>query len=119
MVLGPQSTDLPKLQLKPGRWTVGSAATCSYRVVGAGIQPRHALLLCAGNTIVLKSWDPRTWVNGEQVRGEIKLSGGDRITFGSVDFEIKSSETTSSLESPAATPIEIHPTKAYLASWSA
>ena len=29
MVLSPLTTSLPKLLLKPGRWTVGSAATCS------------------------------------------------------------------------------------------
>ena len=99
MVLAPQSTDLPKLPLKPGRWTVGSAATCSYRVVGAGVQPRHALILCGGNAIILKSWDARTWVNGAPVRGEVKLNGGDRLLIGSVEFEVESADVEAHVES--------------------
>lgn len=101
MVLAPQSTDLPKLQLKPGRWTVGSAATCSYRVVGAGVQPRHALILCGGNAIVLKSWDARTWVNGEPVHGAAKLNRGDRLVLGSVEFEVESLDADPRPESQA------------------
>lgn len=109
MVLAPQSTDLPKLQLKPGRWTVGSAATCSYRVVGAGVQPRHALILSGGNAIILKTWDARTWVNGEPVRGEVKLNCSDRITFGSVDFEIEPAEETLPVEDPVIASEELAP----------
>ncbi|MCX7421583.1 MAG: FHA domain-containing protein [Planctomycetia bacterium] len=101
MVLAPKSTDLPKLTLKLGRWTVGSAATCSYRVVGAGVQPRHALILCGGSSIVLKSWDARTWVNGEPVHGEAKLSSGDRLVLGSLEFEIESPDADPRPESQA------------------
>ena len=63
MVLSPHTNSLPKLSLKPGRWTVGSAATCSYQIAGEGVQPRHALLLCGGQRTLLKAWDARTWLN--------------------------------------------------------
>ena len=89
MVLAPQTSSLPKLLLKPGRWTVGSAATCSYRIIGDGVCPRHALVLCGGQSAVLKAWDSRTWHNGEQVRGEVRLQQGDRVTLGSVEFSVE------------------------------
>ncbi len=89
MVLSPLTTSLPKLLLKPGRWTVGSAATCSYRIVAEGVRPRHALLLCGGQTALLKAWDSHTWHNGQPVRGEVRLQAGDRVTVGSVEFSVE------------------------------
>lgn len=89
MVLAPCSSSLPKLLLKPGRWTVGSAATCSYRIAADGVRPRHALVLCGGQTTVLKAWDSRTWHNGQPVRGEVRLQPGDHVTLGSVEFSIE------------------------------
>ncbi len=89
MVLSPLTTSLPKLLLKPGRWTVGSAATCSYRIVAEGVRPRHALLLCGAQTTLLKAWDSHTWHNGQPVRGEVRLQAGDRVTVGSVEFSVE------------------------------
>ncbi len=92
MVLAPCSSLLPKLRLKPGRWTVGSAATCSYRITAAGVRPRHALVLCGGQATVLKAWDSHTWHNGQPVSGEVRLQPGDRVTLGSVEFSVESEE---------------------------
>lgn len=108
MVLAPRSVSQPKLLLKPGRWTVGSAATCSYRIVGDGVQPRHALVLCGGQTAVLKAWDPRTWLNGQPVVGEVRLHPGDRITLGSVELSIEAEDDSATMHSAPlrASPIE-------------
>lgn len=89
MVLAPCTPSLPKLVLKPGRWTVGSATTCSYRIAAEGVQPRHALLLCGRQTAVLKAWDPHTWLNGQPVLGEVRLQPGDQVTVGSVEFTVE------------------------------
>ena len=114
MVLSPLTTSLPKLLLRPGRWTVGSAATCSYRIVAEGVRPRHALLLCGGQTTLLKAWDSHTWHNGQPVRGEVRLQEGDRVTVGSVELSVESQpgvpdpgrEGTASAQSTIATPPE-------------
>lgn len=98
MVLTPRTLTLPKLLLKPGRWTVGSAATCSYRVVGIDVQPRHALILCGGLSVILKPWDARTWCNGQPVRGEIRLQPGDQLKIGSVEFQIEPTTTDAPFE---------------------
>lgn len=90
MVLSPRTSALPKLLLKPGRWTVGSAATCSYRIVAPGVRPRHALLMCGVQTAVLKAWDADTYHNGQPVRGEVRLQPGDRVTVGTVEFTVES-----------------------------
>ena len=90
MVLAPHTTSLSKLMLKPGRWTVGSAATCSYRIVAEGVRPRHALLLCGSQTTLLKAWDANTWHNGQPVHGEVRLQPGDRVTVGTVEFSVES-----------------------------
>ena len=93
MVLAPRTSTLPKLLLKPGRWTVGSAATCSYQVAAVGVRPRHALLLCGQQSTVLKAWDAHTWHNDQPVNGEVRLQLGDRLTIGSVEFSIESPAT--------------------------
>ena len=93
MVLAPRTSTLPKLLLKPGRWTVGSAATCSYQVAAEGVRPRHALLLCGQQTTVLKAWDRHTWHNDQPVNGEVRLQLGDRLTIGSVEFSVESPAT--------------------------
>ncbi len=90
MVLAPRTSTLPKLLLKPGRWTVGSAATCSYQVAAEGVRPRHVLLLCGSQTTVLKAWDTHTWHNDQRVNGEVRLQLGDRLKIGSVEFSIES-----------------------------
>lgn len=97
MVLAPRSVSQPKLLLKPGRWTVGSAPTCSYRIVGDGVQPRHALVLCGGQTAVLKTWDPRTWLNGQPVVGEVHLHPGDRITLGTVELSFEAEDDSATM----------------------
>lgn len=109
MVLAPRTSSLPKLLLKPGRWTVGSAATCSYRIVGDGVQPRHALVLCGGQTTVLKAWDARTFHNGQPVVGEVRLQPGDRVTFGSVEFSIESESPSQPAVTPTGGPRESVP----------
>lgn len=91
MVLSPRTTTLPKLVLKPGRWTVGSAATCNFRITGEGVQLRHALILCGPQTVILKPWDARTWCNDLTVQGEIRLQPGDRVKFGAVEFQVEAS----------------------------
>lgn len=105
MVLSPQTPSLTKLLLKPGRWTIGSAATCSYQIVAEGVQPRHALLLCGGQTTLLKAWDAKTWHNGQAVRGEVRLQPDDRVTIGSVEFTVEQSgsfDVLSPLSDPQA-----------------
>lgn len=105
MVLTNQSSHLSKLLLKPGRWTVGSAATCSHRFVGVGVQPRHALILCGGQSTVLKTWDARTWCNGQPVQGEVKLKHGDTVVIGSIELEVELVGVTDSNEQlPEAQP---------------
>ncbi len=101
MVLAPRTSSLPKLMLKPGRWTVGSAATCSYRIAGDGVRPRHALVLCGGQASVLKAWDSKTWHNGHPVRGEVRLHPGDIVTIGSVEFSVQSPDSSDELATPS------------------
>lgn len=111
MVLAPHTDLLPKLELKPGRWTVGSAPTCSYRISGSDVQPRHALLLCGRQSVVLRAWDAHTWHNGQPVQGEVRLQPGDRLKVGSVEFSIEveasrdhDSTTTTPIATAAAVP---------------
>lgn len=117
MVLAPRSSTLPKLQLKPGRWTVGSAATCSYRIAAEGVRPRHALLLCGQQATVLKAWDSHTWHNDQPVLGEVRLQPGDRVTIGSVEFSLESDGSLEVLTKrpdvePVATSLANFPTEA-------
>ena len=56
--------------------------------MAAGVQSRHALIICGPRSIILKAWDARTWCNGLPVVGEITLNAGDRLRLGSAEFQV-------------------------------
>lgn len=98
MFLASETSSHASLLLKPGRWTVGSAATCSFRVAASGVQSRHALIVCGPKSAVLKAWDARTWSNGQPVSGEVVLNSGDRIQLGSATFSVQTAPFDHTLE---------------------
>ncbi len=104
LVLAPRQRDHEKWLLKPGRWTIGSAATCAYRLSGDGIQLRHAVLVCGSTSVALIAWDARTWLNGEPICGEMRLKVGDVIKFGTITLDVMAAGTEEILDQLAQLP---------------
>jgi len=49
---------------------------------------QHCVILVNDSTSLLKSWDPKTWLN-EGTVDEAVLSDGDRLVVGPVEFRLR------------------------------
>lgn len=85
----PRHSGLSSIALVPGRHLIGTAADCGIQLQADGILERHALILVGENRTVVKSLDPRTWVNDGPVT-EMALRAGDRLSIGPVTFRVRS-----------------------------
>ncbi|MBS0203931.1 MAG: hypothetical protein JSS49_13585 [Planctomycetes bacterium] len=85
----PRHSGLSSIALKPGRHLIGTTADCGIRLQADGVLERHAIILVGENRTVVKSLDPRTWVNDGPVT-EMALRAGDRLSIGPVTFRVRS-----------------------------
>ena len=85
----PRHCGLSSIALVPGRHLIGASAECGIRLQVEGVLDRHALILVGENRTVVKSMDPRTWVNDGPVT-EMALRPGDRLSIGPLTFRVRS-----------------------------
>ncbi|RMG37966.1 MAG: hypothetical protein D6725_08105 [Planctomycetota bacterium] len=74
--------------LKPGKWTIGADAGCDLTIDAPGVAPRHVLLICTERRVLMKAWDPRTWLNEGPVT-DATLRPGDRLVIGPIEFHVR------------------------------
>jgi pSer/pThr/pTyr-binding forkhead associated (FHA) protein len=103
-----------KLRLRvmsPGKWEgkvipitlseflIGRDPQCQLRPASPLISKRHCAIVQAGNTAVLRDFGSTngTFVNGQRVKGEVKLKNEQHLKIGPIEFMI---------ELEASTPIE-------------
>jgi len=67
---------------------IGWDVECSIQLPDSGIHARHAVILRGQRQVVVKAWDPRTWLNGNAVT-ESPLSPGDLLKVGPVEFRVR------------------------------
>ncbi|GIX03965.1 MAG: hypothetical protein KatS3mg113_0971 [Planctomycetaceae bacterium] len=77
----------PRL-ITAGRYRMGSDPQCEIVLCQPGIAAQHALLLCGSQKVILRSWDPRTWVDDHPLV-EGPLREGCRLTLGPVTFRFR------------------------------
>lgn len=70
---------------------VGSAAQCELRLIAADVQPQHCVIYRGKSGMAVRSWTRDTRVNGNTV-SEAWLRVGDRLSLGSLNFEILSDQ---------------------------
>jgi len=75
------------LRLKSAKCTIGSGPGCTLRLHGLGVEPLHCLILRGPNGTVIRRWSPDTRLNGRTF-SNMHLSAGDRLSIGSLEFEI-------------------------------
>jgi hypothetical protein len=93
---------LPPRLITAGRLQIGSDPQCDVHVPLAGVAPRHAVLLAGPQRVILRAWDPRTWINDDAVQAAT-LRLGDRVAVGPAVFRIRAAtpdELLAQLPSP-------------------
>lgn len=66
---------------------VGSSADCQLRLIAADVQPKHCVIYRGASGMIVKSWTRDTRVNGDTI-SEAWLRVGDRLSLGSLSFEV-------------------------------
>ena len=75
------------VRLHSAKCAVGSAPYCTLRIRAAGIRPLHCLILRGAMRTIVRCWSGDTRLNG-QAFTDAELCAGDRLSIGSVEFEV-------------------------------
>ena len=79
------------LEIKLSPFVVGRDPQCHLRPASSRIGKRHCAVLQRDNKVFVRDFESinGTFVNGEQVKGEVELHDGDRLKMGPLLFEVK------------------------------
>jgi type III secretion system (T3SS) inner membrane Yop/YscD-like protein len=75
------------IRLKSRKCSIGSGERCTLRVHGRSVKPLHCVIFRGQADTFIRSWAPDTRLNGQSF-SDARLSPGDRIGVGSVEFEV-------------------------------
>lgn len=82
---------------------IGSAADCQLRLIAADVQPKHCVIYRGASGMIVKSWTRDTRVNGDTI-SEAWLRIGDRLSLGSLSFEVLADQQSESVEARQSQP---------------
>lgn len=102
----PSHTGQPALLLLPGRYQIGADASSSLCLDAPGIAPRHLLVLVTTEKIVVRAWDPRTWLNDGLLQ-EATLRRGDRLAIGPLTLRLRDATPDELMSQVPQTPPEM------------
>jgi len=77
------------IRLSSAKCTIGSAANCTLRLRGKGIEPVHCVVLHGARQTVVRRWASDTFINDHRFEDEA-LRAGDRLAIGALEFQIVS-----------------------------
>ena len=79
------------LEIKLSPFVVGRDPQCHLRPASSRISKRHCAVLQRDNKVFVRDFESinGTFVNDEQVQGEVELHDGDRLRMGRLLFEVK------------------------------
>ena len=75
------------VQLKSRKCSIGSGKLCTLRVRARSVKPLHCVIFRGQSGTFVRCWAPDTRLNGQSF-SDARLSPGDRIGVGSVEFEV-------------------------------
>jgi hypothetical protein len=104
LVLDPTDTEpgSKSILLDQPKQLIGWDVECSIQLPDSGVHARHAVILRGQRQVVVKAWDPRTWLNGMAVT-ESPLSPGDLLKVGPVEFRVRTATADELLQDLPAT----------------
>lgn len=83
------------IELGEGEFAVGRNASCQLSLDDPLISRRHALLTVSADRVVVEDLQSRNGVavNGQHIDGPVEVKAGDRITIGSQEMTLMSSQS--------------------------
>ncbi|MEX2141535.1 MAG: FHA domain-containing protein [Pirellulales bacterium] len=99
------------VRLNGAKCTIGSDSQCTLRLRAAGVIPFHCLIIRGPERTIVQRWSEDTRLNGQPFTAAM-LGVGDRLTIGTVEFEVMDgigSPTAKSAPSVAALTAPIAP----------
>jgi pSer/pThr/pTyr-binding forkhead associated (FHA) protein len=93
------------LTINLAQFVIGRDPQCHLRPASPSISKRHCALIQRDGQIFLRDFDSTngTFVNDEQIKGEIELHEGDRLKVGPLEFKVKI-EATPAVNRPTPAP---------------
>jgi hypothetical protein len=77
------------IRLSSPKCTIGSAANCTLRLRGKGIDPVHCVVLHGERQTVVRHWAGDTFINDHRFEDQA-LRAGDRLAIGALEFQVVS-----------------------------
>ena len=90
LVLDPvcQPAGLTPTLLDRRRQFIGTDGECSIHLPDSNARSRHAVILRGQRQVIIKAFDPETWLNGLPV-SESLLCDGDLLRVGLLEFRVR------------------------------
>src|SRR5437899_946455 len=78
------------------QFLIGRDPQCHLRPASPVISKRHCAMLVRGGKVFLRDFDSTngTFINDQQVKGELELHNEDRLTLGPLTFVVRIEVTT-------------------------
>lgn len=109
IVMTPGKMEGKSLDISLAQFVIGRDPQCHLRPASPSISKRHCALIQRDGKVFVRDFDSTngTFVNDNQVKGEVELHNGDRMKVGPLDFQVKM-EAVAAVNRPTPVP----PTKA-------
>jgi pSer/pThr/pTyr-binding forkhead associated (FHA) protein len=80
-----------EVPVRKEKFFIGRAKDCQLRIQSELVGRHHCVILVQGEFIAVRDFGSKsgTFVNGEIVKGERELNGGDRLKVGKFEFEVR------------------------------
>src|SRR5215212_4078842 len=93
------------LSITLAQFVIGRDPQCHLRPASPSISKRHCALIQRDGRVFLRDFDSTngTFVNGDQIKGEVELHEGDQLKVGPLDFTVKI-EATPAVNRPTPVP---------------
>src|SRR5262245_8649897 len=88
------------------QFVIGRDPQCQLRPSSAVISKRHCAVLIREGKVFLRDFDSTngSFVNDEQVKGEVELRHDDRLKVGPLEFTVQIAATTTTAGKPTPPP---------------
>jgi pSer/pThr/pTyr-binding forkhead associated (FHA) protein len=90
MVLSTGTATGKALPINAAQFIIGRDPQCNLRPASAMISKRHCAVLVKGTQVSVRDFDSTngTFVNDEQIKGEVPLKNGDLLKVGPLSFKV-------------------------------
>ena len=100
LIAGP--TRIGSVRVRKRETLVGRQKGCDIRIPSDDVSRRHCLLMIEKGTLTIEDLNSAngTFVNGDRVKGRLKLKPGDEIKLGPLTFRIDSPQQQTPIPKP-------------------